>query len=136
LDFAPNGNLYVADQNNHRIQYFTSGGSFLGKWGSYGEGEGEFDKPRGVTVAPNGDVFVADNSNDRVQYFTSSGSYLGVWGKRGTGPGEFWATSGLDFSSTGNRLYVVDVLNYRIQYFCEATTIVPSSLGRVKALFR
>ena len=33
---APNGNVYVSDHENHRIQYFTATGSFLGRIGSRG----------------------------------------------------------------------------------------------------
>nr|NIT36459.1 6-bladed beta-propeller [candidate division Zixibacteria bacterium] len=65
-----NGNIYVVDSNNHRIQYFTSSGSFLGKWGSEGTGNGQFSYPRGIAVTPDGAYFyVADCSNHRIQYF-------------------------------------------------------------------
>ncbi|GAF84493.1 unnamed protein product, partial [marine sediment metagenome] len=37
------GNVYVADNENHRIQKFTSDGAFLIKWGSQGSGDGQFD---------------------------------------------------------------------------------------------
>ena len=37
----------------------------------------------------------------------------------------------------GDRLYVVDTLNHRIQYFKWINpAVAPASLGRVKALFR
>ena len=45
---APNGNVYVADSRNDRVQYFTATGSFLGKWGSTGKGNGQFDYPTDV----------------------------------------------------------------------------------------
>jgi hypothetical protein len=35
LDGALNGNIYVVDRLNHRVQYFTSNGSFIGKWGKF-----------------------------------------------------------------------------------------------------
>ena len=83
------GNVYVADYDNDRIQYFTASGSYLGQWGSHGSGNGQFDYPYGVAVAPGGDVYVADSDNNRVQYFTASGSYLGQWGTYGSGNGQF-----------------------------------------------
>jgi tripartite motif-containing protein 71 len=87
---APNGNVYVADFNNHRIQYFTATGSYLGEWGSWGSGPGEFKGPQWVAVARNGTVFVTESSwNSRVQYFTSTGSFLGKWDSWGSGPGQF-----------------------------------------------
>ena len=36
------GNVYVVDYWNHRIQKFTSDGTFLTKWGTFGTGDGEF----------------------------------------------------------------------------------------------
>jgi DNA-binding beta-propeller fold protein YncE len=67
---SPNGNVYIADQGNHRIQYFTPTGSFLGSWGGYGSGPGEFNGPIGIDVSLSGTrVYVADYSNQRIQYF-------------------------------------------------------------------
>ena len=36
------GNVYVADTGNDRIQKFTSNGTFITKWGSNGNGDGQF----------------------------------------------------------------------------------------------
>tara|TARA_B100000745_G_scaffold280756_1_gene213078 strand:+ start:168 stop:383 length:216 start_codon:yes stop_codon:yes gene_type:complete len=66
---ASDGNFYVADRNNNRIQKFTSEGQFVSKWGSVGEGDGEFFSPMRVAVGPDGSVYVADSGNDRIQKF-------------------------------------------------------------------
>jgi hypothetical protein len=68
------GNVYVADFgfadfSNHRIQKFTSSGTFLTKWGASGSGDGQFDFPLGVAVDTSGNVYVADNGNRRIQKF-------------------------------------------------------------------
>jgi hypothetical protein len=39
--------VYIADTDNHRIQVFDADGTFLGKWGSEGSGDGQFLAPRG-----------------------------------------------------------------------------------------
>src|SRR5512146_3436802 len=44
------GDIYVADQSNHRIQRFSAWGEFIGTWGSRGTGKGEFESPQGVAV--------------------------------------------------------------------------------------
>ncbi|MEE8638772.1 MAG: 6-bladed beta-propeller, partial [bacterium] len=77
VEVAPNGNVYIGDRGNHRMQYFTATGSFLGKWGSFGTGDGQFNSLTGARAAPNGNMYVADTGNHRMQYFTSSGSFLG-----------------------------------------------------------
>nr|NIT35784.1 hypothetical protein [candidate division Zixibacteria bacterium] len=62
--------VYVADSWNHRVQYFTSVGYFLGKWGRRGFGNGQFTYLCGVAVTGNGAyVYVADTENYRIQYF-------------------------------------------------------------------
>src|SRR5258708_1906306 len=47
------GNLFVSDENNHRIQEFTQAGPFLNAWGT-------FTSPLGVSVDVAGNVYVAD----------------------------------------------------------------------------
>src|SRR5262249_12169883 len=37
-----NGNVFVADWENQRVQKFTNTGAFLAKWGSAGSGDGQF----------------------------------------------------------------------------------------------
>ncbi|MCP4229089.1 MAG: hypothetical protein GY771_02940 [bacterium] len=82
---ALNGNVYVVDGNNNRIQYFTSDGQYLGQWGDYGSSEGQFQQPSGIGVAANGDVYVCEWYASRVQYFSATGDYLGGWGSHGDG---------------------------------------------------
>jgi tripartite motif-containing protein 71 len=132
---APNGNIYVLQSFNqnyrNRVQYFTAYGSYINLW------EHGFATPHGIGIAPGGRVFVADSGHNRVQYFTASGSFLGSWGKYGSKPGEFWRAEDAALSPSGKRLYVADWGNNRIQYFrWSAPAVSPTSLGRVKALFR
>jgi DNA-binding beta-propeller fold protein YncE len=114
------GYFYVADTNNHRIQYFSvasSSASFLGKWGSFGSDTGEFNYPAAVALDPDTEyVYVADRSNHRIQYFTESGSFLGMWGEYGSTKGRFKNPSGVAVSADGY-VYVADTSNDRIQYF-------------------
>jgi hypothetical protein len=67
------GNVYVADIDgsftNHRIQKFTSTGTFLTKWGSAGSGDGQLNTPEGLAVDGDGNVYVADSGNHRIQKF-------------------------------------------------------------------
>ena len=89
LAFAPDGDLYVADQFSHVVQRFTPGGRFLGQWGSYGAGPGQFGAVDGLAVDAAGDVYVLDSTHDRVERFTASGRLLGEWGRPGRALGEF-----------------------------------------------
>ena len=71
---APDGRVYVVDEENARIQKFTSEGVFMTKWGTIGDGDGdvggEFIFPWGIAVASDGSVYVADSGNYRIQRFS------------------------------------------------------------------
>lgn len=110
------GNVYVADFNNHRIQKFDASGTFLGKWGTQGTGDGQFNFPTGIVTDAQGNVYVADSGNDRIQKFDRTGMFLGKWGRHGTGMGQFWGPNGVTIDSKGNVL-VADSTNNRIQQF-------------------
>lgn len=136
---APDGNIYATEcvGDDDCVRYYTPAGSRLGGWGSSGSGPGQFEQPYGIDVGPDGTVYVADQYNNRVQYFTATGSLVGIIGKRGSGNGELYYPVDVAVSADGKRLYVVEAGNDRVQYFRRSDPAVkPSSLGRVKALFR
>ena len=70
------GNVYVADTDNHRIQVFSSNGTFISKWGEYGSGNGTFNQPEGIAIDQEGNVYVADTANNRIQVFSSNGTFI------------------------------------------------------------
>ena len=110
------GNSYVTDTSNARIQKFGPDGAPLLKWGRDGSFDGAFFYPRGVTVDFTGNIYVADEGNSRIQKFDSRGSFLTKWGKEGSGPGQFKQPWGVACDALGN-VYVVDSGNHRIQKF-------------------
>jgi len=63
------GNVYVADSNNNRIQKFDSAGTYVTQWGSSGSGNGQFANPFCVSVDSHGNVFIAERNNHRIQEF-------------------------------------------------------------------
>ena len=81
-----NGNVFVVDSRNHRVQKFTNDGLFINKWGSecnlittsgcvdsdgpgpLSLGDGQFEFPSDIAVASDGNIFVIDR-NDRVQVY-------------------------------------------------------------------
>ena len=63
------GNVYVADGWNHRIQVFDPQGRFLRKWGTDGGGDGQFDGPEGLAIDREGNVYVVEYGNNRIQVF-------------------------------------------------------------------
>lgn len=49
------------------VQVFTLEGELVLKFGSNGEGNGQFNAPTGVAVDINGNIIVADWGNSRIQ---------------------------------------------------------------------
>ncbi|GMW00566.1 MAG: hypothetical protein AMXMBFR84_17030 [Candidatus Hydrogenedentota bacterium] len=68
------GNVYVADTDNHRVVKTDSSGRFLLTWGKYGFDEGEFLGPVDIAVTNQGIVIVADSFH--VRLFDRNGAFL------------------------------------------------------------
>lgn len=122
---ADNGDLFVADFYNHRVQHLMADGSFVKQWGMTGEtgkGAGEFTYPTDVTFADDGTLYVADGYGNRVQAFDSGGDFLYTWGGPFAlglyGPFKGWLTTATSIAigPEGN-LFVADFYNDRIQKF-------------------
>uniref|UniRef100_A0A8C3G4M6 RING-type E3 ubiquitin transferase n=1 Tax=Cyclopterus lumpus TaxID=8103 RepID=A0A8C3G4M6_CYCLU len=71
-----NNEIIVTDFHNHSVKVFTPEGELVLKFGSNGEGNGQFNAPTGVAVDVNGNIIVADWGNSRIQVFDGSGSFL------------------------------------------------------------
>ena len=83
-------NVYVTDMDNHRIQKFDSDGNFITKWGSEGDGDGQFSiVTPGVDVDSSGYVYVIDKEGANVQKFDSDGNFITKWGSEGDEDGQF-----------------------------------------------
>lgn len=52
---------------------YSADGEFLFKFGSHGEGNGQFNAPTGVAVDSNGNIIVADWGNSRIQVRKAQG---------------------------------------------------------------
>jgi DNA-binding beta-propeller fold protein YncE len=58
---------------------------------------------------------VADRGNDRVIFFSREGEVPLAWGTRGQAPEQF--RSPIDVATYGNRIFVLDTDNNRVQVF-------------------
>lgn len=116
------GDLYVADSNNHRIQKFDPNGNFVTQWGGQGTAEGQFNEPWGIAVDKQGNVYVADTWNHRIEKFGSNGNFLLQWGTFGDGvkepltPTQFYGPRAIAVDPDGN-LWVTDTGNKRVLKF-------------------
>jgi sugar lactone lactonase YvrE len=104
------GDIFVADFGNNRVQEFHKDLSPGLAWGTRGEGPGQFKDPCGIAVGPTGDVLVADTWNQRVQVFSKDGKYEREWG------GAFFGPRGIATDAKGT-VFVCDTGNGRIVRF-------------------
>ncbi len=125
---ASDGNVYVVDSGNNRIQKFDSHGNFLIQWGSPGIGSGNFRNPTEVAVDAKGCVYVADSGNNRIQKFDGNGKLLTKWGGIGSEKGQFSNPEGVTVDQYSN-VYVADTGNRRVQIFESDGTFITTLEG-------
>jgi len=102
------GEVFVSDARNGRIQVFRRDGAFRRQFGELG---------RPMNLAISGDtLYVADYWTDRVEVFAVGGAHRATIGRSGSGPGEFNAPGGVAVGP-GGALSVVDFYNQRVQRF-------------------
>jgi len=111
-----NGNIYVVDSENHRIQKFDDSGKFIRKWGGYGSGKGQFIWPAGIAVDTEGFIYIADFRNDRIQKFDPNGNYILSFGNSGKTDELLNSPGKVAVDYEGN-VYVVDSVYKRIQKY-------------------
>ena len=85
-------------------------------FGSNGNGIGQFDYPRGITIDLNGNILVSDQDNHRIQTLDFEGKVLSIFGSEGNSNGQLLFPVGITINSKGNTL-VSDQTNHRIQIF-------------------
>lgn len=121
--FDAEGNIYIADTGNTRIQKFAPDRTFLLAWGSEGETDGQFLSPSSIAIGADGVVYVGDDARGDIQKFDGDGRYLGAIGEFGMDEGELFNPSGVAVAGNGDVL-VADYSNYRIQRFTSSGTLL------------
>ncbi len=125
LAFDADGNLYVADAYNFRVQKFDPDRSFVAAWGEFGTGDGQFARPDGVVVDPAGTVSVNDIERHDVQQFDADGTFLRTIGGFGSDPGQLDGPAYPAVDGDGN-LYVPEFRNNRVSKFAPDGTFLMS----------
>ena len=110
------GNLYVADTLNNRIEIFDADGKFISAFGKSGDGPGYFARPKGVAIDGDGHIWVADGMQDRVQVFNQEAQLLISFGGHGMLPGQFQGLVGIAVDKN-NRVFTSEIYPGRVQQF-------------------
>ena len=124
---ADDGLVYVinrgAEELGQRISKVTLDHQFLGQYGSFGRGDGQFVWPRSIALDRAGNVYACDDHLNRISVFGPDDSFLHSWGESGSGEGQLNGPSGLAFDPDDS-LVVVDATNHRVQRFTKDGTFL------------
>ena len=106
----------VSDYGDDSIKMFDLEGKFISKFGKRGERDGQFNRPRYLSVDKEGLLMVCDSYNHRVQVFELSGKFVTKFRSEGSERGELKYPVSTASLSDG-RIVVSDKGNHRIQIF-------------------
>jgi sugar lactone lactonase YvrE len=151
---ASNGDVYIADSNNHvirRIDALTSNIEPVA--GNHDAGAGfsgdnglaisaQLDTPNGVAIAPDGDLIVADSHNQRIRRVDRpTGVITTVAGSGESGydgderpavDAALNTPSAVAVASNGD-IYIADTLNYRVRMIDAKTGLIHTVAGDGRA---
>ena len=121
------GNIFVADESNHRIRRIDTNNdvtTFAGSGPGFQDGNGtqaRFNRPQGVAVDADGNVYVSDRDNISIRRITPNGEVTTIAGDNPIGnmdgPGDmasFNLTERIAVDANGI-IYVADTRNHRIR---------------------
>ena len=118
LCVSPNGDLFVVDQNNNRVQVFDPFGNYLRAFdlGVGGSG-GQSGRAQGAFLDPTGRLYVADTFQGLVKVFdAASGAFLSNVGSFGPLRGQLGSPAGLVLDAD-NRLIVASAATGRAELY-------------------
>jgi hypothetical protein len=84
IEVASNGDIFILDNGNNRIQVFDSSRTYLRTLGEEGTAPGEFQMPQDLLCIPADRILVTQPSQKRLQIITSTGEYVQGFVTEGT----------------------------------------------------
>ena len=110
LAISDQGQVYISNFWDNRIQVFDLNGRLLQAWGLL--------SPWGIALDADGNAYVTQSTEERVVKFDPQGEILFQWGERGSGDGQFRQPMGVALDSKG-LMYIADYDNNRVQILRE-----------------
>ena len=83
IAIGADGDVYVVETSNFRVQRFTAEGKPVRMYGEIGSERGNFSRPKGVALDRNGRIYVGDAAFQNVQIFDQEGRLLLFFGQPG-----------------------------------------------------
>jgi len=122
IAIGPDGNLYVIDGGNFRVQVLTQEGEFLKEFGTNGRQVGQFARPKGIAVDAENNSYISDASHGNFQIFNDENSLLMFVGSRSevNDRGKYMLPAGLHVDEDG-RVYMVDQFFRKVDIYRPVT---------------
>ena len=121
IDINENGDIFIADTHNHRIQKWakgaTSGITVAGSRNKLGSGDKYLRFPVDVTLDLKGSLYIADRDNHRIQKWSSGYNVVILVAGTGSNGVKFKQLNypeSVAIDAFGN-IYFPDTRNHRIQ---------------------
>jgi len=121
-------NVYVSDQSNHRVLMWASGateGVLVAGGNGAGSATNQLTNPIGIFMDGSSNLYIADAGNHRIQKWASGATegttVAGVSGESGADESHFNTPFDV-YVDLSESIYVVDVLNYRVQKWSSGAT--------------
>lgn len=144
VDFDAEGDLFVLDALNARVQRFHWDGAayrYQQHFGEHGTASGSFQMPKSLAVTPSGHLYITDSLGDKITVFDRDGTFLLTFGGRFVATDKM-APGGLNMpagiaADESDGIWIADTLNgmvHRFQYLNETYLrdhpISPEQLAR------
>ncbi len=110
------GDVYVVDTMNGRLQIFDSEGRFIRAFGQFGDAPGMFARPKGIAIDSEGHIYVVDAAFNNVQIFNKEGRILLGFSGYGSYRGQMILPADIAIDDE-DYLYVVDSWNARVNVY-------------------
>ncbi len=138
LGVGPDGSIYAADTHYARVVVFDPTGTEIARFGTRGQGPGQFIMPTDVAIAADGTIYVGEyGGNDRISRFTPDYEYELSFGGPDTGDAQLRRPQAL-LMDADDTLWVADSCNHRICHFSAAGELLATfgASGRQPGAFR
>ena len=113
--FSHNHHWAVTDTTNHCVYIFNEQDQLVRKFGSHGEGPGQFNGPRGIAFDEDKFLYVADDYHHKIHKFDLTGQRILQFGEYGSSDKQLSGPFGVTVHH--NKVYIADRSNHRISVY-------------------
>ena len=124
IQYSKDGNLLIANYDNHRVYSFSPDGNYQFHFGEWGNSPEKLQYPNNIAIDSAGSIYVIEEKNRIIKKFSPEGTYLFQFGI-----GELGMIFSLSIDHRDN-VWVADPEHNRIVIFNNKGTEVRSIIGQ------